>query len=159
VISGRNGDIVDLFSKGDPDVMLSFDASEDGKPAVLLPGHSQILSAWSSVLSGAVEAALTCTNARHSGSCKEAPCIAAATAGQPDAVSAQDATSEAEAAVKAIPMPGTSMQEWLEVAAFMYPIIPPAQVRAGITGPSVQQRLQYIMYMRSCMHLVRQPAH
>jgi hypothetical protein len=41
--------------------------------------------------------------------------------------------------VTAIPMPGTSLQEWLEVAAFMYPVIPPAQVGACIAGPWMQQ--------------------
>jgi hypothetical protein len=45
-------------------------------------------------------------------------------------------------------MPGTSVQEWLEVAAFMYPVIPPAQVRAGalhMQGPAV-----LVMH---CMHV------
>jgi hypothetical protein len=134
VISGRNRDIVELFRKGDPDVVLSFEASEDGKPAVLLPGHSQILSAWSTVLAGAVEAALTSTNARDNGSCSKAHRTAAA-AVEPAAAEAHDCTCEAEAALTAIPMPGTSLQEWLEVAAFMYPVIPPAQVGARIAGP------------------------
>jgi hypothetical protein len=142
-------------------VVLSFDAGEDDKAAVLLPGHSQILSAWSSVLAGAVEAALTSTSARHSGSCKEAPCAAAAAAaaavGQPDAAAAHDCTREGEAAVTAIPMPGTSLQEWLEVAAFMYPVIPPAQVRARIAPPVFSSDCLTVSAQLPCIWCASQP--
>lgn len=133
MINGRNRDIVGMLSRGCPDVVLSFAADEEGKPAVLLPGHSQILSAWSSVLGGALEAAVSSSSGSRSSS-KEADGTATAE-GKPATVTAAAAAAAAQdtcvndAAVNAIPMPGTSVQDWLEVAAFMYPVIPPAQVK------------------------------
>lgn len=89
------------------DVQLVFDA--DDHEGATLPAHSQLLAAWSGVLALALQ-------------CDDGP-------GTPPASGcSMRGDSLHGQKLRTVPLPGTRPGDWLAAAAFMYPVLPPAQV-------------------------------
>ncbi len=95
-----------------PDVELLFDEEEpikDGskkgkRPS--MPAHSQVLIMGSSVLRGALELQAAPDQANGN----------------------KDASSASSSGRTALPLPGTTYEQWLQVAPFLYPLTPLPEV-------------------------------
>lgn len=90
------------------DVQLVLDADSGESAAATLPGHSQLLAAWSGVLALALE-------------CESGP-------ETPTSGGCSTPRGTRCQRLLTIPLPGTQRADWLAAAAFMYPVLPPAQV-------------------------------
>jgi hypothetical protein len=109
-----------------PDVQLLFDevpstgGSSQTTTRPSLPAHSFILSMYSSVLRGALEIQKTAADdgTRQQDSSNTNTRAAAAAA----------ASSASCSRCTPLPLPGTSYEQWLQVAPFLYPVTPLPEV-------------------------------
>ena len=87
------------------DEVLSKDGSKKGKRPCM-PAHSQVLSMGSSVVRGALQLQAAPDQAKGS----------------------KDASSASSSRCTPLPLPGTTYEQWLQVAPFLYPLTPLPEV-------------------------------
>ncbi|KAF8060600.1 Pacrg [Scenedesmus sp. PABB004] len=109
------GELATIMARGS-DVDLVFGGSEE-----LVPAHRSVLALWSGVLAMALE---TETAEGQIGG----PQQQRAGAPGPGGGGGGGGGAQQQRGRRRVAMPGTSVEAWLQVAAFMYPLIPPPSV-------------------------------
>jgi hypothetical protein len=129
-----------------PDVQLLFDdvsSKEDSKKLTRpsLPVHSFILSVWSSVLRGALEMGKT---AADDGNKNDGTTNTSAAAVSTDRIDGRTV----------LPLLGTTYEQWLQVAPFLYPVTPlPLVSWLNIHGVRGHAAPRVIMQKVTCVRL------